>query len=116
MVVDLPPRLAPARFAALLTSSGSLRHALSGLLTSATRFASPRGLKEKGGNHSVTGVVIECQRVRGRGFAKGSVRGGVPKNSREDAPQRVREGALPKGFVRGPAEGRRGGEKMNGRG
>ena len=43
-----PSRLVPTHFAALLASSSSLRHALSGLLTSAQRFASPRGLKEKG--------------------------------------------------------------------
>ena len=42
-----PSRLVPTHFAALLASSGSLRHALSGLLTSAKRFADPRGLKEK---------------------------------------------------------------------
>ena len=83
MVVDLPPGLAPARFAASLTSSGSLRHALSGLLTSATRFASPRGLKEKGGKHSVTGVVIECPRIREKRFPKGSVSRDIPRDSRE---------------------------------
>ena len=42
-----PSRLVPTHFAASLTSSSSLRHALSGLLTSAKRFADPRGLKEK---------------------------------------------------------------------
>ena len=44
-----PSRLVPTHFAALLASSGSLRHALPGLLTSAQRLASPRRLKKKRG-------------------------------------------------------------------
>ena len=51
-----PSRLVPTHFAALLASSGSLRHALSGLLTSAKRFADPRGLKERSENGPAAGA------------------------------------------------------------
>ena len=75
-----PSRLVPTHFAALLASSSSLLHALSGLLTSATRFASPRGLKEKREHHSMVGVVMAYQRMRERSFPKGSVRSDFPKD------------------------------------